>query len=161
MTASYNEIGLLVPATIDAFTGYRYYSEAQLPLAERIRVLRNMGFGLAVIQEILEKFDDAYEMEKFLQIKRRELEEEENVMRQRILLLDNAINWLRKDGNFMDYTVSLKTLPERYVASIRQIIPSYDSEGMLWGMLGEEGGPQDIQADNPCYGMAIFPDGGL
>ncbi|TCL59867.1 DNA-binding transcriptional MerR regulator [Kineothrix alysoides] len=160
MLRHYDEIGLLVPASIDAFTGYRYYSEAQLPLAERIHVLKNMGFGLAVIQEILEKFDDAQEMEKFLQVKRRELEEEENATKQRIILLDNAINWLRKDGNFMDYTVSLKILPERYVASIRQVIPSYGSEGMLWGILGQEGGPQNIQPDNPCYSLAIFHDEG-
>ena len=32
----YDEAGLLAPASTDPFTGYRYYSEAQLPIANRI-----------------------------------------------------------------------------------------------------------------------------
>ena len=43
----YDEAGLLAPASIDSFTGYRYYSERQLPVANRIRALRDMGFPLA------------------------------------------------------------------------------------------------------------------
>ena len=36
MLRHYDEIGLLEPKTIDSESGYRYYSEAQLPIAERI-----------------------------------------------------------------------------------------------------------------------------
>ena len=44
MLRYYDENGLLQPKTIDRFTGYRYYGEDQLPQAERIRALREMGF---------------------------------------------------------------------------------------------------------------------
>ena len=47
MLRRYNEVGLLLPAEIDPITGYRYYSEDQLPAAGRITALRDMGFGLA------------------------------------------------------------------------------------------------------------------
>ena len=40
MLRHYDEIGLLHPASIDPFTGYRYYSEDQLPTAGRITALR-------------------------------------------------------------------------------------------------------------------------
>ena len=40
MLRHYDEIGLLVPASTDPFTGYRYYSESQLPTAGRIAALR-------------------------------------------------------------------------------------------------------------------------
>ena len=54
----YDEAGLLAPASIDPFTGYRYYSEGQLPTANRIRALRDMGFPLAAVREVLGCYDD-------------------------------------------------------------------------------------------------------
>ena len=53
MLRHYNGIGLLVPESVDEFTGYRYYTEAQLPLADRIRSLKAMGFSLSAVSEIL------------------------------------------------------------------------------------------------------------
>ena len=36
----------------------------------------------------------------------------------------------------MNYDVTIKTLPERQVASVRQILPCYDREGDLWHIFG-------------------------
>lgn len=52
MLRHYDELELLVPETIDPFTGYRYYSEKQLPVAGRITALKDMGFGLSAVREI-------------------------------------------------------------------------------------------------------------
>lgn len=159
MLRHYDEIGLLHPQTVDGFTGYRYYSESQLLLAERIQVLKNLGFGLSVIKEVLEKYEDSKEMENFLMIKRQEIAEEENSLHQKLRLIDSTIEWIRKDGNIMGYDVSLKTLPERYVASVRQVIPSYDREGILWKILMEETAHMQMQDGTPCYTLAIYHDG--
>ncbi len=159
MLRHYDEIGLLVPDAVDAFTGYRYYSESQLLLAGRIQVLKNLGFGLSVSREILEKYEDAKEMEQFLVIKKQEIEEQEQNIRQRIQMLDSTIEWLRKDGRIMGYDVVLKTLPERYVASVRQVIPSYQEEGLLWQALMEDTAPLHVQNGSPCYTLAVFWDG--
>lgn len=115
MLRHYDEIGILHPECVDGFTGYRYYSESQLPLAGKIQALKSLGFGLSMIREILGKYEDAQEMERFLLAKRKELEEEAMRTRQKLQLLDSTLKWLRKDGNLMDYNVTLKTLPERYV----------------------------------------------
>ena len=160
MLRHYDEIGLLKPEVVDDLSGYRYYGVSQLPLAERIQVLKSMGFGLAVIGEILEKYDDPRAIEEFLLVKRRELEEQERLTKERLQVLDNTIRWLRKDGNPMNYEVTLKTLPQRYVASVRQVIPAYDAEGMLWQMLNEETASQNLKQAVPCYGLAIFHDEG-
>lgn len=160
MLRHYDEIGLLHPKCVDNFTGYRYYSEAQLPLAGRIQALKSLGFGLSVIKEILHKYEDAQEMEQFLLVKRKELEEEAMKTQKKLQLLDSTLKWLRKDGNLMDYNVTLKTMPERYVASLRQVIPAYDREGMLWEMMCRELEPQNVQEAVPCYGLAIFHDAG-
>lgn len=159
MLRHYDEIGLLIPDAVDDFTGYRYYSEAQLPVAGRIQALKNLGFGLAVIGEILEKYEDTREMEQFLIIKRQEIKEQEQLVQQRIRLLDSTIEWLRKDGNIMGYDVNLKMLPERYAASVRKIIPTYAEEGMLWKILMEETESLHMQDGSPCYTLAIFYDG--
>lgn len=160
MLRHYDEIGLLHPQTVDDFTGYRYYSEEQLPLAGRIQTLKELGFSLAIIGNILEKYEDVQEMEQFLLIKRKELEEKVQETQYRLQLLDSTLNWLRKDGNLMDYNVTLKIMPERYVASVRQVIPAYDCEGMLWEMMCRELAPQNVQQASPCYGLAIFHDEG-
>lgn len=159
MLRHYDEYGLLKPEVVDTFTGYRYYKESQLLQAGRIQALKGMGFGLALIREILIKYTDAEELEHFLILKRNEIEEQHKDLLARMRLLDSTINWLRKDGNIMGYDVSLKTIPERYVASVRQVIPGYEEEGILWRILMEETSELSIQDGSPCYAMAIFYDG--
>lgn len=161
MLRHYDEIGLLRPQVVDTFTGYRYYSEAQLPLAGRIQMLKDLGFGLAAIREILEQYEDAAQMERFLLCKRQELAQQEQQLHEQLRRLDSTIRWLRKDGTMMDHNVSLKTVPQRYVASVRQIIPCYEQEGTLWQTLMRETEPLHIQQANPCYALAAFHDRGF
>lgn len=158
MLRHYDEIGLLVPDSVDNFTGYRYYSETQLPLAGRIQSLKGLGFKLSVIKDILEKYKDEQEMQQFLSIKKTELESEMEEVQEKLKFLDSAMAWLRKVGNLMDYSVTLKVLPKRYVASVRQVIPTYNCEGILWEILNKEIANQKVQLDTPCYGLAIFHD---
>lgn len=159
MLRHYDEIGLLKPGEVDEFTGYRYYCEDQLICAGRILALKSMGFSLASIHEIMEQYGDPTELEHFLVIKRRETQEQEKLIRHRIRLLDSTIEWLRKDGNMMGYDVSLKTIPECYVASVRQVIPTYADEGMLWKILREETSQMQLKDVSPCTTMAVFNDG--
>jgi len=53
MLRHYDDIGLLKPAQIDQFTGYRYYREEQLFTIGRITSLKDMGFALADIIKTL------------------------------------------------------------------------------------------------------------
>ena len=159
MLRHYDEIGLLAPEVIDRFSGYRYYSEAQLPIAERITFLKNMGFSLAATKEILENFEDRDAFSQFLSVKKAEVTEEVCDLERRLILLETTMAKLRKDESTMTYSVSIKKLPERYVASVRQIIPSYDQEGILWHILVEETAPLQMQDTEPSYTLAIFHDG--
>lgn len=159
MLRHYDDIGLLNPVKVDGDTGYRYYDEAQLLPAGRIQALKSMGFGLTMIGSIMEKYTDAGELERFLVLKRQEIAEQENLVKQRRRLLDSTIEWLRKDGSIMGYDVSLKTMPELYVASVRQNIPAYEDEGMLWRILMGETASLNMQDGSPCYTMAVFHDG--
>ena len=50
----YEEKGLLLPARVDPWTGYRYYDGTQLETAARIKALRQLDFSLEQIRVHLE-----------------------------------------------------------------------------------------------------------
>lgn len=157
MLRHYDEIGLLKPVKIDEFIGYRYYSEEQLPIMARINSLKDMGFGLAAIREILECYDNKEEMERYLRIRYAELIALSEETALRLRFLETAIERLGKEET-MNYDVVLKTLPERQVASVRQIIPCYEHEGKLWHILFKETGHMNLVIEEPCYMCAILHD---
>jgi len=158
MLRHYDEIGLLVPESVDKFTGYRYYSEEQLPLANRINSLKDMGFSLSVIAEILKVYNDAQALKEYLLLKQMELKEQAERIDRQLRILETTIKRIGKDDNVMEYSVVLKEIPQRYVASLRKTIPSYDMEGMLWEQLMKEIAPQNVRYANPCYSIAVFHD---
>lgn len=159
MLRHYDEIGLLKPQNTDTFTGYRYYAEEQLADAGRIASLKEMGFGLTAIGELISAHPDAEALRSILAVKRAEIQAESEATGRRLLLLDTAIQRLRKDETAMEYNVVLKTIPERYVASVRQIIPSYDQEYQLWAFM-KEAASQNVQPGDPYCGLAVFHDEG-
>ena len=49
----YEKEGLLLPAFVDKFTGYRYYDASQLVLAGRIKALRQLQFSVDEIRRFM------------------------------------------------------------------------------------------------------------
>ena len=158
MLRHYDEIGLLEPVWIDPESGYRYYSAEQLPVAGRINALKDMGFGLAAIGEILPCYEDRDALERHLRCKQAELQALSDQTAYRLRLLETAQLRLRKEDENMNYDVTIKTFPSRYSATLRMVIPSYEEEGMLWNLLMEETAPLHILDGDPCYCCAVFHD---
>lgn len=161
MLRYYDEINLLKPDTVDRWTGYRYYDETQLLTANKIQLLKSLGFGLSSIKELLTHFYDYSQIEDFLKVRQNELIAEESELRERIKFIDSAIKNLKQEGNFMNYVVNLKTVPALYVASIRKTIPEYTSEGLLWSALMSEIAKQKCKSATPCYAMSVYHDKGF
>ena len=55
----YHDAGLLEPARIDAQSGYRYYDTTQVPTAQVIRRLRDLGLPVRAVGEVLAADDPA------------------------------------------------------------------------------------------------------
>ncbi len=75
----YDEIGLLRPADVDRFTGYRYYDETSLLRMQEILFYRELDFSLKSIGEILsspdyDKNKALKEQKKLLTLKKERLE---------------------------------------------------------------------------------------
>lgn len=159
MLRHYDELGLLMPAEIDRFTGYRYYTEEQLITAGRITSLRDMGFGLTVIGILLARREDRVTMERIMDEQLEALTAQDARIAAQIRLLRTAKERLRKDEVTMQYDVTLKTIPERYAACVRMTIPNYESEGLLWSTLVSETAPLRMQDGDPCLCAVVFHDG--
>lgn len=155
MLRHYDDIGLLKPAEIDGFTGYRYYREEQLFIIGRITALKDMGFALAEIVRILPIYDDKEKLDAFLLGRQKELAALSKQTEYKLMLLDTARKRLRKEQN-MSFNVTVKTIPERYAATVHMVIPRYEDEGMAWNMMGECKKPL-VPAD-PCLSATVFLD---
>src|SRR3954464_3762410 len=53
----YHDVGLLEPSEVDQDNGYRYYSEAQIPIAQVIRRLRALHMPVAEVKSVLAASD--------------------------------------------------------------------------------------------------------
>jgi len=158
MLRYYDDQGLLSPVQIDPFSGYRYYSEDQLLTAERIASLRRIGFGLNEVKRLISPACGREDWENALEHQRIVLRQEEQEVRSRILLLENTLECLRKEEKTMEYPVTIKELPERYVASVRGRIPRYQCEQELWTILRDETSRLHVQERDPSYALAIYHD---
>jgi len=70
----YDEIGLLPPARIDEPTGRRFYSAGQMPTLNRILALKDLGFSLEEIQQLVQDGVSSDDMESMLLLKKTEIE---------------------------------------------------------------------------------------
>ena len=57
----------------------------------------------------------------------------------------------------MSYSVTVKTIPERYAATVRMIIPRYEDEQKAWNVLHSECDSMLVPAE-PCLAGADFFD---
>jgi len=151
----YDRIGLLKPALIDQETGYRFYTSRQIPKLNRILSLKQMGFSLAEIQEVVDKPDG---LDVLLNVKARQLEQQADALDQQIKQVRYFQQHLA-EGNSMEYSPVVKELPEVTVASMRFVADSYDTFFDVIPKMGEEMRRQKAKVASPPYCFNIYHDG--
>ncbi|MBO5332979.1 MAG: MerR family transcriptional regulator [Clostridia bacterium] len=92
----YDEIGLLTPAEVDEWTGYRFYDENSLEKMQQIMFYRELDFSLKSIIEILSSPD--YDKQKALDEQKRLL----ILKKERLEKLISAIDSAKKGQNIMN-----------------------------------------------------------
>ncbi|MBC6310927.1 MerR family transcriptional regulator [Listeria sp. FSL L7-1582] len=154
----YDKIGLLTPEKINTETNYRHYSAKQLQTINKIQKLKEIGLSLSVINEILSSESDAKTIQSHFAIRELELQDELETIKQQSLLLESSLAVLKEDSAKWNYHIIRKEIPERFVASIQDKIPTFASEGLLWERLYAELIPQQVPFAKEPYSMAIFHD---
>lgn len=150
----YDEAGLLQPSHVDRQSGYRYYTAAQLETLQRILLLKDLGFALEQIRELLRA--DAETWARTLDERRAELTTSIAADQSRLLRLTALRQALDHSGTEPPPVV-LRAVPAVEVYSVRERVPQL---GAPMQALFEkaEAVVAAAQARDPASPFTIFHD---
>lgn len=148
MLRHWDTAGLLVPAHVDEFSGYRSYDPQQLERLHRIVALRQLGFGLDDISSILDQGVDAERITALLRIRRAEVEEEHRIAAGRLVDVERRLHLIEKENHMSEIEIIEKPLPAVRLAATRAVVgeqpevagvvgPAFDA---IADIIGEESG---------------------
>ncbi len=147
----YDELGLLKPIQVDAFTGYRYYAAAQLTRLNRILALKDLGLSLQQITSLLSESLSADQIRGMLLRKQVELAEHIEEERTRLLRVEARLQQIEQESKMSAYECVIKTVPSLRVASRRGICPAYAIQDALWEVLMTELDQVGVRPQGPCF----------
>ena len=154
----YDEVGLLKPRRVDRFTGYRYYSAAQLPRLNRILAFKDLGFSLEQIVQLLDEDLPASQLRGMLRLKQAETQQRVQEEQERLARIEARLAQIEQEGKMSSYDIVIKKVEPQRVASIRAVIPTYGHQGMLWGELEGYLARQKAGPAGPC--LTVYHDAG-
>ena len=149
----YDEIGLLKPAKVDRFTGYRYYSADQLPRLNRILALKDLGLSLAQIAQLLDGDLPPQQIRGMLRLKRVEAQQKVEEEQARLARVEWRLRQIEKEGIMSAQEVVLKKVPAMTVASVRDVIPTYSDISQLFGEVFAHLGQHGVRPAGPPLGI--------
>ena len=126
MLRHYDERGLLTPAWVDPATDYRYYSPDQLPRLNRIIALKDLGFTLEQIRQLLDDDVPGSYIHRLLLRRRTEIAQEVRTQQARLAIVEARLEQFEREGALPAYEVVLRTIAPQLVAAIRMVIPTVD-----------------------------------
>ncbi|MZD04244.1 MerR family transcriptional regulator [Streptomyces sp. SID5785] len=166
MLRHYDATGLLRPDHVDPVTGYRHYAAAQLDRLNRLIALKELGFTLAQVGEILDEKVDAAQLRAMLRLRRAELAAEMAATAARLGLVEARLRSIERETAVSVDDIVIKHLPGRRVAELTAVAPDFDTIGPVIQPLYEELfrrlGAAGIAPSGP--GVARYedaPDGGV
>jgi DNA-binding transcriptional MerR regulator/effector-binding domain-containing protein len=134
----YDEIGLLAPAQADPQTGYRYYTVAQLAQLNRITVLKELGFSLEQIGDLLKASMDAAELRRMLLLRRNDVQQKLLLEAQRLRHIETRIAQLETEGSLSSDDVVERAEPARRLLSLRRQVASFAEARALIPVLHDQ-----------------------
>ena len=122
----YDEMDLLKPVKVDAFTGYRFYSADQLPRLNRILALKDLGFSLEQIRLMLADGLTLDQLRGMLTLQRNEVEKRLADEQERLIRIEARLRQIELEDRMPNYDIVIKTVPAMLVAARRVTIPTND-----------------------------------
>ena len=122
----YDERGLLRPAGVDDWTGYRFYAVEQLPRLNRILALKDLGFSLGQISGLVDDELPAEQLRGMLTLKQAEIERQLTEGQTRLQRVEARLKQIEREGEPSPYEVVLKKTASQRVASTRKTVPTLE-----------------------------------
>ena len=116
----YDNRNILKPSKIDKVNGYRYYEAAQLVTVNKIRALKDSGFTLDEIAEVLRSNLPVSSLIELLERKSLMLEEELDRENRRLERLRTNIFIIKNGGIPLMNEITIKSIEPILIASIRK-----------------------------------------
>ncbi len=129
MLRHYDALGLLVPAEVDRFSGYRLYTPGQLARAHQLVALKELGFSLEQVGELLGEAGPD-QMRELLEQRRADLAGQIVRDGQRLAEVERRLR-LIEGGSQMQFTLS--ALPALRLA---QLTGEADEQPEIGGVIG-------------------------
>lgn len=145
----YDEKGLLKPAYVDETNGYRYYTSAQLPILQRILALRNIGFSLEEIKQVLEGNKEASLLIK----KKADLHNQIGDLMKQIACIESYLAHQREGS---DVHVMIKSLPEVQIVSMQVHLQGYAELFTKMPQMGMEMERSGCECAQPDYCFTLY-----
>ncbi|HVO72053.1 MAG TPA: MerR family transcriptional regulator [Aggregatilineaceae bacterium] len=154
----YDETGLLAPVTVDPFTGYRYYEFDQLPRLHRILALKDLGFSLEEIGQLLRDNLTPEQMRGMLKLRRAEIRQKVQEETDRMERVEARLRQIEQEDCMSQYDIVIKRVEALKVASVREVVPGYAEQGGAWKALEGYLAMQRVRPSAPC--LTIYYDEG-
>ncbi|MEU6865587.1 MerR family transcriptional regulator [Streptomyces sp. NPDC046876] len=140
MLRHYDAIGLLRPAHVDPATGYRHYGAAQLSRLNRVIALKDLGFTLQQVQDIVDERIGIEELRGMLRLRRAELAAGMAAAAARLVQVEARLRSIEREGHMPTDDVVVKSIPAVRVAELTATAASFAPEdiGPVIGPLYEE-----------------------
>ncbi len=145
----YDKLGIFTPADVDRFTGYRYYTAAQLPRLNRILALKDLGFSLDEVATLLDGGLSPDEIRGMLKMKSVQLEEQLREGQERLGRVESRLRLIEQEETMSEYEVVVKQVEPIKIIGLRGIIPTYQEPHKLWEGLKEYVSENDFAG--PCF----------
>ncbi|HWE91826.1 MAG TPA: MerR family transcriptional regulator [Pseudonocardiaceae bacterium] len=128
MLRHYDAIGLLRPANVDPFTGYRGYQAGQLARLNRVIALKDLGFTLDQVRHILDERVSAEQLRGMLRLRRAELTAAIEADAARLTRVEARLRTIESEGTMPTEDVIVKRLPAMRVAELTAPAAGYAPE---------------------------------
>ena len=166
MLRHWDTAGLLVPAHVDEFSGYRSYDPSQLERLHRIVALRSLGFGLDDISAMLASGVGSGRIADLLRLRRAEVAEEARVAAARLVDVERRLHLIEKENAMSRIEIIEKPLPALRLAARSAVVaeqpevpgvvgPLFDSVAAILVPAGVPGGVPVAEYDMGEDGLRI------
>ncbi|MGC4042178.1 MAG: GyrI-like domain-containing protein [Armatimonas sp.] len=134
----YAEVGLLKPVSVDETSGYRYYSLSQLPRLNRIIALKDLGFTLQQIEQVLKSDLTTDRLRGMLTLKQAEVEQLLATEQNRLSRIEARLRQIEQEDRMSEFDVAVKTVPAMLIAACKTTIPTNDQASEYLGRAFDE-----------------------
>ena len=154
----YGNLGILEPIHVDRYTGYRYYELEQLQRINRILALKDLGFSLEQVAQLLNENLSTQEIRGMLRMKQLDLSEKLQEEQARLDRVDYRLSQLEGESHQPALDVAIKGIDDQFVLTAGRNAPGeaavLETRQLLKELLQDELDRAGLKPDGPWFSLS-------